>query len=71
MCWQLRFKSWWKRLWGLQLAGKDLDSTDEFATMSSITLLPGQMKLKVGVVSFPAADPYSPTWPMAALRCRP
>jgi protein phosphatase len=32
-------------------AGKDQDATDEFATLSSITLLPGQLKLKVGVVS--------------------
>ena len=28
-----------------------MDATDEFATMSSLTLLPGQLKLKVGVVS--------------------
>jgi serine/threonine protein phosphatase PrpC len=46
-----RFTCWWKRLWGQQLAGKDRDSTDEFATLSSLTLLPGQLKLKVGVVS--------------------
>lgn len=28
-----------------------MDGTDEFATLSSLTLLPGQLKLKVGVVS--------------------
>jgi len=28
-----------------------VDATDEFATISSLTLLPGQLKLKVGVVS--------------------
>jgi len=49
--WHLRFKSWWKSLWGRPASGRDLDSTDEFATMSSITLLPGQLKLRVGVVS--------------------
>jgi protein phosphatase len=46
-----RFTCWFKRLWGQGLPGKDQDATDEFATLSSITLLPGQLKLKVGVVS--------------------
>jgi serine/threonine protein phosphatase PrpC len=46
-----RFSYWWNRLWGRQLPGKDRDATDEFATLSSLTLLPGQLKLKVGVVS--------------------
>ena len=32
-------------------AGDDDPATEEFATMSSFTLLPGQLKLKVGVVS--------------------
>jgi protein phosphatase len=36
---------------GRHPAGNDKDATDEFATLSSITLLPGQLKLKVGVVS--------------------
>ena len=31
--------------------GNDPDATDEFATLSSLTLLPGQLKLRVGVVS--------------------
>jgi protein phosphatase len=44
-------KSWWDDLWGRQAPRKDLDATDEFATMSSLTLLPGQLKLRVGVVS--------------------
>ena len=37
--------------WASSTAGNDLDATDEFATLSSLTLLPGQLKLKVGVVS--------------------
>jgi protein phosphatase len=36
---------------GQHPGGNDLDATDEFATLSSLTLLPGQLKLKVGVVS--------------------
>ncbi len=51
VCWQSRFRSWWNRLWGRHQARNDLDSTDEFATLPSLTLLPGQLKLKVGVVS--------------------
>jgi protein phosphatase len=43
-------KSYWRRLVSPH-HGDDVDSTDEFATMSSLTLLPGQLKLKVGVVS--------------------
>jgi serine/threonine protein phosphatase PrpC len=42
---------WWKRFTGQRLTGADVDATDEFATLSSITLLPGQLKLRVGVVS--------------------
>jgi protein phosphatase len=49
--WQTRFRSWWKQLWVAQPGGNDMDATDEFATLSSITLLPGQMKLRVGIVS--------------------
>jgi PPM family protein phosphatase len=47
----VKLKSWWKWLTGQRLKGADVDPTDEFATMSSLTLLPGQLKLKVGVVS--------------------
>lgn len=45
-----RFLAWLKRLVD---AGSDSDGdkTEEFATLSSFTLLPGQLKLRVGVVS--------------------
>jgi len=49
--WQSRLRSWWNRLWAQHRAGNDLEATDEFATLSSLTLLPGQLKLRVGVVS--------------------
>jgi protein phosphatase len=49
--WQSRVHSWWRQLWVSHQAGNDLDATDEFATLSSITLLPGQLKLRVGIVS--------------------
>ncbi len=39
------------QLCGRPLTGKDTEATDEFATLSSLSLLPGQMKLKVGVLS--------------------
>jgi protein phosphatase len=42
--------SWIKKIFGL--GPNELESaTDEFATLSSFDLLPGQLKLKVGVVS--------------------
>ncbi len=46
-----KMKAFWKWLLRFGSAGVDVDATDEFATMSSLTLLPGQLKLKVGVVS--------------------
>jgi protein phosphatase len=46
-----RLKCWLMWLLGRPLSAKDMESTDEFATLSSLSLLPGQMKLKVGVVS--------------------
>ncbi len=46
-----KLQSSWKWLISQRFGGADEDSTDEFATMSSLTLLPGQLKLKVGVVS--------------------
>jgi protein phosphatase len=49
--WWRRVMSWWKQFWARQRTGRDTDNTDEFATLSSLSLLPGQMKLKVGVVS--------------------
>lgn len=42
--------SWIKRLFGMSHPEED-SATDEFATLSSFTLMPGQLKLKVGVVS--------------------
>ena len=41
---------WIKRFFGIGNTDQD-SATDEFATLSSFTLLPGQLKLKVGVVS--------------------
>jgi protein phosphatase len=41
---------WIKRFFGISNAGEE-SATDEFATLSSFTLLPGQLKLRVGVVS--------------------
>ena len=46
-----RLKCWWRGLLGQPTFVKDSEATDEFATLSSLSLLPGQMKLKVGVVS--------------------
>jgi serine/threonine protein phosphatase PrpC len=49
-----RFRDWWswmKHLFRPWSEADDGDATDEFATLSSFTLLPGQLKLKVGVVS--------------------
>jgi len=49
-----RFRDWWswmKHRFRPGPEGGDSNSTDEFATLSSFTLLPGQLKLKVGVVS--------------------
>jgi serine/threonine protein phosphatase PrpC len=47
--------SWFSRLkllfFGRDQSQDDPESTDEFATLSSFTLLPGQLKLRVGVVS--------------------
>ena len=47
----LRLKCWWRGLLGQPKTVKDSEATDEFATLSSLSLLPGQLKLKVGVVS--------------------
>jgi protein phosphatase len=48
---RMRLASWMKRFLGMGKAKDDPESTAEFATLSSITLLPGQLKLRVGVVS--------------------
>jgi serine/threonine protein phosphatase PrpC len=46
-----RFSRWFKRfLTGDRAAGAE-PATEEFATLSSFTLLPGELKLKAGVVS--------------------
>ncbi len=49
--WWDNMKSWWKRVSGQAPQGNEMDATDEFATLSSLTLLPGDLKLRVGVVS--------------------
>jgi serine/threonine protein phosphatase PrpC len=46
-----RLVSWMRRFFGSGHADEDDPPTEEFATLSSFTLLPGQLKLKVGVVS--------------------
>jgi len=47
-----RFINWLKSISGLgHAAVVDDPATEEFATLSSFTLLPGQLKLRVGVVS--------------------
>src|SRR5437870_5528523 len=47
----MRLPSWMKRLLGRGQAKDDPEATEEFATLSSFTLLPGQLRLRVGVVS--------------------
>jgi protein phosphatase len=49
--WWDNVRSWWKRVSGQAPQGNEMDATDEFATLSSLTLLPGDLKLRVGVVS--------------------
>src|SRR4051794_28251708 len=43
--------SWMRRWLGRGQAKDDPEATEEFATLSSFTLLPGQLRLRVGVVS--------------------
>lgn len=43
-------KRWWQQTFGGR-AGHDPEATDEFATLSSLTLDPGRLRLRVGVVS--------------------
>ena len=43
-------KRWWQRTFGGRVE-HDPEATDEFATLSSLTLDPGRLKLRVGVVS--------------------
>jgi protein phosphatase len=49
--WLSRIRSWWGQLLGRGRDHDDPEATEEFATLSSFTLLPGQLKLRVGVVS--------------------
>ena len=49
--WFSRLPHWLKRLFGQGNVDDDDPATEEFATLSSFTLLPGQLKLRVGVVS--------------------
>jgi protein phosphatase len=49
--WFSRLPGWLKRLFGQGNIDPDGSSSDEFAALSSFTLLPGQLKLRVGVVS--------------------
>ena len=51
MSWLSRIKTWWGQLLGKGRDNDDPEATEEFATLSSFTLLPGQLKLRVGVVS--------------------
>jgi serine/threonine protein phosphatase PrpC len=49
--WLSRIRSWWGQLLGKGREHEDAEATEEFATLSSFTLLPGELKLRVGVVS--------------------
>jgi protein phosphatase len=49
--WFSRLPGWLKRFLGQGSVEVDGPATEEFATLSSFTLLPGQLKLRVGVVS--------------------
>jgi protein phosphatase len=49
--WLTRITAWWGQLLGRGRDKDDPEATEEFATLSSFTLLPGQLKLRVGVVS--------------------
>jgi serine/threonine protein phosphatase PrpC len=49
--WFSRLPDWLRSLVGHGKADEDDPATEEFATLSSFTLLPGQLKLRVGVVS--------------------
>ncbi len=51
MSWLSRIRTWWAQVTGKSRDLVDPEATEEFATLSSFTLLPGQLKLRVGVVS--------------------
>jgi protein phosphatase len=51
LSWYSQLLSWFKNLFGAGQVHDEDPATEEYATLSSFTLLPGQLKLKVGVVS--------------------
>jgi protein phosphatase len=51
LSWVSRLKTWIKSLFGPGKTVEDDPETEEFATLSSFTLMPGHLKLRVGVVS--------------------
>jgi protein phosphatase len=51
LSWYSQLVTWVKNFFGAGPLGTEDPATDEYATLSSFTLLPGQLKLRVGVVS--------------------
>jgi protein phosphatase len=51
LSWYSQLVRWFKNLFGARHVVDDDPATEEYATLSSYTLLPGQLKLRVGVVS--------------------
>jgi protein phosphatase len=51
LSWYSLLMSWFKNLFGVKNVEDEDPATEEYATLSSFTLLPGQLKLRVGVVS--------------------
>jgi protein phosphatase len=49
--WLSRLRNWWEGRPAAAGPRHDPEATDEFATLSSLTLVPGQVRLRVGVVS--------------------
>jgi len=49
--WYSRFWHWIRGLFGVETSTRDLDATADYPAPSSLTLLPGSLKLRVGVVS--------------------
>jgi protein phosphatase len=51
LSWFSQLLSWFRSLFGPKEVDDDGPATEEYATLSSFTLLPGHLKLRVGVVS--------------------
>src|SRR6516162_10071527 len=51
LSWFSHLMGWFKNLFGAKSVEDEDPATEEYATLSSFTLLPGQLKLRVGVVS--------------------